>query len=96
MIQKICIFSIFLMTACGGKNDTVNVQILPSEYKFEEVKSTLATPVVDEVVRLKPKMVHISTCRSTPNSKLIQFNLELQARLDTKITSGFYKECPEN
>lgn len=82
-----------LLAGCGAK--TVNVHILPSQYRVGEVKSALATPVVDEVVRLKPQKVHISTCLTTPPAKVIQFNVELEARLNAKVTGGFFENCPE-
>lgn len=95
MLRELVFFSVLALAGCGGLSDSANGQILPSQYSVGEVKSTLATPVVDEVVRLKPKKVHISMCRSTPNAKVIQFNAELQPRLDAKITGGFYENCPE-
>ncbi|WP_326533815.1 hypothetical protein [Pseudorhodoferax sp.] len=96
MLRQFISYSVVALAGCGGLSNTANVQILPSQYSIGEVKSALATPVVDEVVRLKPKNVHISMCRSTPNTKVIQFNAELQARLNAKITAGFYEACPEN
>ena len=87
--------SALLLVGCGNGFRTVNVHILPSEYRMENVRSSLATPVVDEVVRLKPGKVHLSVCRTTPNAKVIQFEVELQARLETRITGGFFEQCPE-
>ncbi|MBB6558829.1 hypothetical protein HNP48_001493 [Acidovorax soli] len=95
MFQRTFLVSALLLAGCGGTSDILQVQILPSEYIAGAVKSPLATPVVDEVVRLNPRNVHISMCRSTPNAKVMQFNLELQARHDAKITGGFYENCPE-
>lgn len=83
-----------LLAGCG--DDTVHVLILPSQYQVGGVASQLATPAVDEVVRLKPKNVHISTCYSTPPAKVIQFDVELQARLDAKVTGGLFENCPES
>lgn len=85
-----------LLAGCQGASGTVHVQILPSEYRVGDVRSALATPVVDETVRLKPKKVHISMCRSTPYAKVIQFDVELQARHKSKLTMGFYESCPES
>nr|WP_145545691.1 hypothetical protein [Variovorax boronicumulans] len=95
MLRRKILSAVLVLAGCASSSDTANVQILPSQYSVGEVKSAVATPVVDEVVRLKPKKVHISMCRSTPNAKVIQFNAELQARLDAKITGGFYENCPE-
>lgn len=96
MLRPTLFLSVLMLAGCGGASGTSNVQILPSGYSIGAVKSALATPVVDEVVRLKPKNVHISMSRSTPHAKVIQFNVELQARHDAKITSGFYENCPES
>ena len=95
MFEQTLLLSVLLLAGCGAA-DPVNVQILPSQYRVGDVKSNLATPVVDEVVRLKPKKVHISSCLSTPPAKVLQFNVELDARLKTTITDGFLKSCPES
>lgn len=92
---KILLPSVLLLSGCSEIFEPVNVYILPSGYQVGDVKSVLATPAVDEVVRLKPNKVHISTCLTTPPAKVIQFEIELQARLKTKITGGFFKTCPE-
>ncbi|HVR52854.1 MAG: hypothetical protein WBH52_18045 [Pseudomonas aeruginosa] len=96
MPPKTLLLSALLLAACGSTADTLHVQILPSGYSVGAVRSTLATPVVDEVVRLQPKKVHVSMCRSTPTAKLLQFNTELQARSRAQLTSGFYENCPES
>lgn len=95
MIKLKLLLSFLLLAGCSSSFNTVNVHILPSEYRVGDVKSSLATPVVDEVVRLNPKNVHISTCTETPPAKVIQFEVELQARIKTNITGGFFKNCPE-
>lgn len=87
--------AVWLLAGCAGASGPVNVLILPSQYQVGEVKSSLATPAVDAVVRRKPQAVHISVCQSTPPAKVVQFNIELEARLDAKITGGFLKACPE-
>lgn len=88
------VFSL-LLAGCVDTFKTVDVYILPSEYRVGDVKSVLATPAVDEVVRLKPGKVRLSTCRDTPHAKVIQFEVELQARLKVQITGGVFKTCPE-
>lgn len=95
MLKIKFLLSVMLLAGCNGFHNTVNVHILPSEYRTGDVKSSLATPVVDEVVRLNPKNVHISTCLQTPPAKIIQFEVELRARLKTDITGGFFEKCPE-
>ncbi|MDH0867108.1 hypothetical protein [Mitsuaria sp. GD03876] len=75
-----------LAAGCTGGADRVEVTILPDKYVVGAVTSELATPAVDEVVRLKPREVHIHACTSTPSSRIIQFNVELNARLEAKRT----------
>lgn len=96
MPSRTLLLSVLLLAGCGGPSDTLNVQILPSAYSVGKVQSTLATPVVDEVVRLQPKKVHVSVCHSTPTAKHLQFITELQARSTATITGGFYENCPES
>lgn len=95
MIERTLLLSVLLLSGCGGASEPVNVHILPSGYRVGEVKSDLATPAVDEVVRLKPKKVHISQCLSTPPAKVLQFNIEFEARLNAKVTGGIFESCPE-
>jgi hypothetical protein len=54
MFERTFLLSVLLLAGCGAA-DPVNVQILPSQYRVGDVKSNLATPVVDEVVRLKAR-----------------------------------------
>lgn len=96
MPPKTLLLSALLLAGCGGASGTLHVQILPSSYSVGAVRSTLATPVVDEVVRLQPTKVHVSMCRSTPNAKLLQFDTELRARSRAQLTAGFYENCPES
>lgn len=96
MPPRTLLLSAVLLAGCGGASDTLHVQILPSSYSVGAVRSTLATPVVDEVVRLQPKKVHVSSCHSTPPAKIIQFDRELQARSRATVTGGFYETCPES
>lgn len=77
-----------------GYRRPVHVWISSDEYKTGTVKSPLATPVVDEVVRQNPKVVQISMCGSNTAPKVLQFQTELRARLDPKMTAGFYENCP--
>ena len=78
-----------LLSACTSNREEVEVTISPSQYKVGNVESKLATPVVDEVVKLKPRAVHIHTCTATPPERLLQFNIELDARLEAKKTMSF-------
>ena len=78
-----------LVAGCSGGAGRVEVEIRPSGYVVGAKTSELATPAVDEVVRLHPREVHIHTCTSTPPGKVTQFNIELDARLKTKKTLSF-------
>ncbi len=69
----------------GCSQNPVEVVISPTEYRVNDISSPLATPVVDEVVRIKPKQIIIIKCPKTPNAKIFQFDTELVARLNTKI-----------
>lgn len=79
----------------AGCQQPVQVQIYPDLYAVGEVRSPLATPVVDEVVRRNPRKVIVWTCRNTPPRKVLQFNVELQARSQAQIGGNFLDEgCP--
>lgn len=60
--------------------ELVGVVITPDGYEVGGVKWKLATPAVDEVVRLDPTRVLIVFCPATPPAKIIQFETELKAR----------------
>jgi len=81
-----CILIASICTACGKK---VEVTILPTKYVVGTVSSDIATPAVDEVAKLKPSEVHIHTCIATPPARFLQFNTELDARLNAKKTMSF-------
>jgi hypothetical protein len=74
----------------------LDVRIMPSEYQVGDVKSSIATPVADEVVRLKPKKVLMAFCRTTPLAKTMQFVDELRARLQTDLKGVLLENCPES
>ncbi|MBP6779350.1 MAG: hypothetical protein KA749_00320 [Acidovorax sp.] len=98
MLTRILVLTTAFLAGCStthGAPDVVNVHILPTKYHAGSVSSDLATPVVDAVVHLRPKSVHVSMCRSTPAAKVIQFQTELRARHDVQTTAGYYKVCPE-
>lgn len=95
MLFRILLCSALLLTGCTNSAQPVHVQILPTEYRLGDVQSQLATPVVDEVVRLGPERVQVSMCHSTPAAKVIQFQIELRARLKREMTAGYYQVCPE-
>lgn len=85
----LCVLTAGLVAGCTGGTDRVEVSIVPSGYIVGSVTSELATPAVDEVVRLKPREVHIHTCAATPPGRVTQFNVELDARHTAKKTLSF-------
>jgi hypothetical protein len=74
----------------------VEVRITPTAYQVGEVKSALATPVVDQVVRIKPSKVLIVTCKATHPMKVVQFEQELKARHPVELSWTLVDEegCP--
>lgn len=85
-----------ILSGCSHFAQEVTVQALPSEYRVADVRSALATPAVDEVVRLQPGRVTILSCRSTPPAKVVQLVAELQARFEGKVAGGLLENCPES
>jgi hypothetical protein len=82
------------LTGCFASKP-VEARITPSAYQVGDVKSELATPVVDEVVRVKPRRVLIVACRVTRRQKIIQFEQELRARYDVELRLTLVDEgCP--
>jgi len=96
MLGRTLLFSVLLLVGCGDSSRPLDVRILPSEYQVGNVKSSLATPVVDEVVRLKPKKVLMTFCATTPPAKTMQFVDELRARLQTDLKGVLLENCPES
>ncbi|WP_155419770.1 hypothetical protein [Variovorax paradoxus] len=73
----------------------VEVRITPTAYQVGEVKSSLATPAVDEVVRIKPSKVLIVLCKGTHPMRVIQFEQELSARHHVELSLILVdKGCP--
>lgn len=82
----ICLSIVAPLLFIGGcSQKPVEVLISPTEYRVNEVASPLATPVVDELVRMKPKHVVFIKCPDTPNAKVLQIDRELVARIALKI-----------
>jgi len=63
----------------------LEVHITPEAYRVGELRSKLATPAVDEVVRMKPGKVLLIACRATQPAKIMQFQQELEARHQAKL-----------
>lgn len=95
MLVRLLLLSALLTVGCDDSAGRLDIRILPSQYQVGEVKSHLATPAVDEVVRRKPKTVVMALCSSTPPAKTIQFVDELQARLKTELKGTLLQTCPE-
>lgn len=83
------VFLFIFITACTARDESVDVTILPKQYKVGDFISELATPAVNEVVRRNPRKVHIYTCTTTLPEKVSQFNVEFTARSQAKITMTF-------
>lgn len=83
------------MAACDSPNESVQVLVTPSDYRVGPVRSALATPAVDEIVRQHPGDVLIVACRATSAAKTVQLHTELAARYAGKIQMTFTDEgCP--
>lgn len=72
-----------LLSSCTPQS--IHVRITSDNYRFGNTESKFATPVVDEVVRQKPRSVLIEACFGTPPAKIIQFEIELRARIETVL-----------
>ena len=84
------------LTGCSGSNQSVEVHITADSYRTGNVQSKLATPVVDEVVRINPKHVLMMFCRSTPPAKVSQFLDEVRARVKTEVQGTLTEQnCPD-
>ena len=84
----------FASSACFA--ELVGVVITPGGYEVAGVKSTLATPAVDEVVRLGPTRVLILFCTATPPAKILQFETELMARHKVPLQlASWERACPD-
>jgi hypothetical protein len=81
----LCLAAALLGGACSGRGKEATVEISPEIYKINSIRSKLATPVVDEAIRLKPSKVTISACSTTPPRKIIQFEREFSARSKAEL-----------
>lgn len=68
------------LSARAASEQLVEVYITPDGYQVGELRSTYATPIVDEVVRIKPAGVLLLVCPSAPPDKVLQMETELRAR----------------
>jgi hypothetical protein len=88
-------FASLALAGCFA-SEPVEVHITPTAYRLGKVESELATPVVDEVIRIKPGQVLIVACRVTKPPRIMQFERELRARhQEVKLTMTLVDEgCP--
>ena len=97
MLVSLARFSVLVaaLMLFGSTESAVEVRITPDMYQVGSVKSSLATPAVDEVVRINPQRVLMVLCRSTPPAKIIQFERELRARNQATLQGTHVDEgCP--
>ncbi|WP_428001233.1 hypothetical protein [Acidovorax sp.] len=86
------LLALFALAGCSAMTRPLEVHIRPDAYQVGSVKSALATPAVDEVVRVNPRRVLMVTCRSTPPAKIIQFEVELRARHKAELQGTLSSE----
>jgi hypothetical protein len=92
MTTAIALFCFSSVSGCGDAK-TSDVFVFATEYRANNVKSSLATPVVDEVVRQTPERVRIHVCGPSEPPKLVQIRTELSARLSAPIEIHFRSNC---
>lgn len=90
--SAVLIATLTLSSVGCSRDDPLIVRIFPTRYEVAGIASDLATPVVDEVVRLKPRRVHVFVCLNVPAERHVQFIIELQARHKADIAGGFLEE----
>jgi hypothetical protein len=88
----VCLLSFCLALFGCAREEPLVVRIYPNRYEVESVKSELATPAVDEVVRRKPRVVHVYQCMNGTSERSFQFWTELNARHKTHMEGGFLPE----
>jgi hypothetical protein len=97
-MKPVCRFTLLVAAAIASFPsfaELVGVVITPDAYEVGEIKSKLATPAVDEVVRLRPSRVLMPVCLDTPPAKIIQFEKELSARHKAPLQlASSDKACP--
>lgn len=80
-IKYLAIFILSVsINGCFSHGESVEVQISNSGYIINNLKSPIATSVVEEITRLKPEKVLILRCPNTPNERIIQFERELRSK----------------
>lgn len=80
LVYKFALLVTMAIASFPSFAELVGIVITPDGYEVGGIKSKLATPAVDEVVRLSPSRVLMLVCFATPPAKIIQFETELRAR----------------
>lgn len=95
VIASLALVGLLALSGCSDWYQPLEVRITPDAYQVNAVKSALATPAVDEVVRVNPKTVLLVVCLPMPTAKIMQFERELRARHKAKLQITFTDQgCP--
>jgi hypothetical protein len=83
-----------LVAGCQNSDEMVRIHVGSKLYIFEaeKISSNLATPVVEAVARRNPNKVHIVACPHAPPQKIMQFEDELDARLQVDFVLSLSEE----
>jgi hypothetical protein len=86
--------SLVLAAACS-RSDRIEVRALPNAYEVGGARFELATSAVEEVVRMKPTVVHLYACRSVPLERVRHFReaLEVHEGIDLIFSFANGSEC---
>ncbi|WP_157412452.1 hypothetical protein [Acidovorax sp. Root217] len=96
-LRSITLLAALTLASSACIAQLVGVVVTPDGYEVGGVQWKLATPAVDEVVRLSPTRVLILFCTTTPPAKIIQFETELEARHKVPVQlASWGKACPDN
>jgi hypothetical protein len=77
--------SVLALCACTKTPDEAVVKINSTGYKMDRVQSDLATPIVDEIVRVRSSRVIMNACVNISPGKVIQLQRELAARSTAEL-----------
>lgn len=92
ILHLVSLVGIFTLIVSCGQETVTEVHVFPHGYRVGSVQSELATPAVDEVVRIKPSRVVILACINTPPAWAVQFHRELVARWVGPVQGGILKD----
>lgn len=95
VVASLALVGLLALSGCSDWYQTLEVRITPDAYQVNAVKSALATPAVDEAVRVNPKTVLLVVCLPVPPARIMQFEKELRARHKAKLQITFTDQgCP--